>query len=1196
MPGTGGTPANASQVGRANAPGQSSVPRVSVSDAGRYLDLRDERQVGQNELIKAKGFDDFMTTLLKVGGDVSNRFQYKVEERRAGELINNDAAREIIKSGRGPANGLLWSFRDEIADTVINNVATEVGRDAAEKFSANYLADADLQNQDWLLTAKPEDLVKKFASLEDPEAAQQLRNLTVTSPRGTAGVVASYQGLIGQARTEVRARTIEKRLENNAVIIGKELDNDITSRLEGKETLIQSEKDGFGGEVEAWTVTNVDEVAPRLKARAETLGVPVSLLLQRNVEQTISRINALAATAAEQIQQGQDPAQTLEDMQKEWQRANFYRALADSPALKTNAEDASVFTIRNPKTGKTLDDEFTETRKAYFLQVEALQGRIGEQMAAQASVEVALDPVQSSDSVNAVVGPLLARAKAMNDWKTMNAIIKATREPMSWKMQMDDRQEDAIGRQAVYDVKALISQGREPTEEDRDKILALGPAGLPALDVYLGDKERRAAKQDAAIAQQEAVASKAANDETNKWFPDASRIAGAAVDLKGMIAEGKANGTISQTAVVLDDAGLQATVKQRVGAILLVKMQEELQRTGASEVTAARAEVIAKEALDEAVNLSLSSLPPPPKLPPGAKPPERGAIFAIEEAAFDAQIRGNGGRPTILAIPKRIREQVLKQNPKATFTDMMAVWNKESAGITVPGPDGKPIFTKDIGTQRQQRLREIQEEKKKDGTFKPSIQVPYIGDPFKASRQSVQDDMGRKLVQGWSMFGLTPAEVTPPDAPLNSVMPQSETVTVTAPAPGKPAAKPAAAPDNSGIPPAALPKVEAGMLKIAGVDPAKTAGVAKPLLNNDPDSLAFAGKLATNQVKMQADSPPLPQAAPELEAVRISPNARSKDSPWVYAVLATSYKATARGTGGNITLPDWQFERKPGSLGLEGQEPSGESFIPNASGQYIATGTVRGLRGMSADGQTQTLHGLKGREGYDAKHGVGNDHVHHQGPNGAITLELAKYLQKRGFPITEFKGLNQRVGGHSEYGGHYDGTAFDVPVGVERHGEVLKAINDFYIQKGRRGEGIQRAGGWASHPLIKELGRRESFGGAYDAVNTGGSAGGTVAYGSDRDPSIMKKTIGQLINGKYHAHGKYQFITETLKDVVQRIKPPGITMNTVFTPAVQDQLFLAYLKDTGRNPSRIAARWVGLRNTDPGKLQSMVDDFFSRYM
>jgi hypothetical protein len=1193
MPGIGGSPANASQIGKVNAPGESSVPRIRVSEAGQNLDYRSPEQVGQNELNKAKGFDDFMTTLQTIGGKVSDRFQYKVEERRAGELISDPAALEIIKQGKGPANGLLWSFRDELRNVVVNTAATEVARDAAEKFSANYYADADLRDQDWLLNAKSEDLVRKFTSLEDADASQQLRNLTVIAPQGTADVVSSYQGLISRARTDTRTRKIEMRLKNNAVIVRKTLDSDVTALLDAKEPLIQAEKDGYGGEVEPWTVKAVDEIAPKLRAKAETLGVPVSMVLKGNVQDTLSRIDALAVTAAEQTQKDLDPTETIEQMHKEWQRATFYRALADSPDLKKNADDVSVFTLRDSQTGKTLDEDLNEYRKKYFEQVEQLQIQYGQRMASQAAVEVALDPVQSPASVNEKIGPLLARARAMNDWKTMELIIESTKRPLAWKMQMDDRQETAESKSLLYEVKALSLQGKEFTETDVQKVLSRGVAGLPAMEFIMKDKEDKANKQDEAIKQQEAQVSAAVTDESNKWFPDASRLAGAAVDLKGMIAAGKENGTISQTAVVLDDQGLQQALAQRMRGILQVKMQEEMMRTGATEVLPARAEVIVKEALDESVSLTLSSLPPPPKIPPGAKQPERGDIFRIEEVAYEQQIRGNGGRPTILAIPKRIREQVLRQNPRATFTDMMAAWNKESAGIDMKGPDGRPVFTKDIGMQRQQRLREIQGEKKENGTFNPLIQVPDVVLPpaIESGLGGAAGMVKKAVLDGWSMFGLTPQEVTPPDAPLNSAMPQSETVTVTVPAPGKAAAKPAV-PDTSGIPPAAVPKVEAGLLSIAGVDPAKTVGVAKPFLNNDPASLAFAGKLATSKATMKADSPPLPQAAPELEAVRISPNARSKDSPWVYAVLATSYKAQARGRDGNITLPDWMFERKPGSLGLEGQEPSGAGFTANNSGWYIATGN----NGRSSDGQTQTLHGIKGREGYDVDHGAGNDHVHHQGPNAAITLELAKFLQKRGFPITEFKGLNQMVEGHSEHGGHYDATAFDVPIGVERHAEALKAINEFYVMKGRRGEGIQRAGGWASHPLIKELGQRESFGGAYDAINTGSSAGGTVAHGSGRDPSIMKKTIGQLINGKYHAHGKYQFITETLKDVVQRIKPPGITMNTVFTPQVQDKLFLAYLKDTGKNPSRIAARWVGLRNTDPGKLQSMVDDFFSRYM
>jgi hypothetical protein len=1128
-PTIGGAPANAPSVGRPNQQGASSAPNISVSNSGNLYDNRSADTAYNNEINRNAGFTSFMDNLLEIGGKVSNKFQYNVEKRGAGELISSPEAMDIIKQGKGPANGLLFSFRDEIRDQVVNTAATEVARDAAEKFSANYYADAELKDQDWLLNATPEALVKKFESLQDPETSQQLRNLTVMSPAGTADVVSSYQGLISRARTDTRTRKIEMRLENNAVIVRKTLDSDVTALLDAKEPLIQAEKDGFGGEVEPWTDKAVDAIAPKLRAKAETLGVPVSMVLQRNVQDTLSRIDALAVTAAEQTQQNLDPTETMELMHKEWQRANFYRALADSPALKRNADDVSVFTLRDPKSGKTLDEDLNEYRKKYFTQVEQLQIQYGQRMADQALVEVALDPVQSPESVNAVVSPMLERLRAIGDYKSMAAIIKGSRESMGWKMTMDDRQRDAVARQAVYDLKALIAEGREPTEADRDKIIALGEAGVPALDVYISDKEKREQKQDVAIRQQEEQVSAAVKNESDKWFPDASRLAGAAVDVKGMIAAGKENGTISQTAVVLDDQGLQQALAQRMRGILQVKMQEELVRTGATEVSPARAEVIVKEALDEAVRYAVSSLPSPPKIPPGAKQPERGDIFRIEEEAYEQQIRGNGGRPTILAIPKRIREQVLRQNPRATFTDMMAAWNKESAGIDVKGPDGKPFFTKDIGLQRQQRLREIQGEKKENGTFNPLIQVPDVILPpaIKSGLGGAAGMVKKAVLDGWSMFGLTPQEVTPPDAPLNSAMPQSETVTVTAPAPGKAAAKPAV-PDTSGIPPAAVPKVEAGLLRIAGVDPAKTGGVAKPLLNNDTASLAFAGQLAAGTATVKADSPPLPQAAPELEAVRISPNARSKDSPWVYAVLATSYKAQARGRDGNITLPDWMFERKPGSLGLEGRESSGGDFIPNSSGQYIATGTVRGLRGMSADGMTQTLHGIKGREGYDAAHGAGNDHVHHQGPDAATTLELAKFLQKRGFPITEFKSLNQRVGGHSEHGGHYDGTAFDIPVGVERHGETLKAINEFYIMKGRRGEGIQREGKGhlamnENNPFVQAIGYAEgnldrngrptgSYAGHTDPGNGARNVGIFSAQGVGGDPAAANRVWFDRLN------------------------------------------------------------------------------------
>ena len=111
--------------------------------------------------------------------------------------------------------------------------------------------------------------------------------------------------------------------------------------------------------------------------------------------------------------------------------------------------------------------------------------------------------------------------------------------------------------------------------------------------------------------------------------------------------------------------------------------------------------------------------------------------------------------------------------------------------------------------------------------------------------------------------------------------------------------------------------------------------------------------------------------------------------------------------------------------------------VPNT--QYIAT---TGL-GKSADGMTQTLHGIQGRNGYDKKHSWGNDHVHHGAPDQQTALALANFLKNNGVPITEFKPWGSVAPVHRDPG-HYNGMSMDIPVGVEEHDRILRLIDTFY--------------------------------------------------------------------------------------------------------------------------------------------------------
>jgi hypothetical protein len=148
----------------------------------------------------------------------------------------------------------------------------------------------------------------------------------------------------------------------------------------------------------------------------------------------------------------------------------------------------------------------------------------------------------------------------------------------------------------------------------------------------------------------------------------------------------------------------------------------------------------------------------------------------------------------------------------------------------------------------------------------------------------------------------------------------------------------------------------------------------------------------------------------------------------------------------------------------------------------------------------------------------------------------------------------------------------------------------------------------AYRPLLDLISSQESSndkaGGGYDAFNTGGSAGGTIAYGSGntfRGQKISQMTVGQVMdlqaNNDLHATGRYQIIRTTLRGLVQA----GIaTREELYSPEVQDRLGIALIKrrsnrffnnekGVGDAVAGMGAEWIGLRKVPPQKLQAALE-------
>ena len=145
-------------------------------------------------------------------------------------------------------------------------------------------------------------------------------------------------------------------------------------------------------------------------------------------------------------------------------------------------------------------------------------------------------------------------------------------------------------------------------------------------------------------------------------------------------------------------------------------------------------------------------------------------------------------------------------------------------------------------------------------------------------------------------------------------------------------------------------------------------------------------------------------------------------------------------------------------------------------------------------------------------------------------------------------------------------------------------------------------------PLLELIASYESSNdtvhGGYDAMNLGGTHGGSRAIGSNTGAVYFQKpliemTLGEIMekqfSGQLHAAGRYQFLGTTLQDVLDNGQPGGISLDSKFDQATQDKLAVAYIRMTLRafpsNPAGgIRGRWIGVKDhVSYEELQQIID-------
>ena len=142
------------------------------------------------------------------------------------------------------------------------------------------------------------------------------------------------------------------------------------------------------------------------------------------------------------------------------------------------------------------------------------------------------------------------------------------------------------------------------------------------------------------------------------------------------------------------------------------------------------------------------------------------------------------------------------------------------------------------------------------------------------------------------------------------------------------------------------------------------------------------------------------------------------------------------------------------------------------------------------------------------------------------------------------------------------------------------------------------------------IAKYESGDWGYEAFNQGGAAGGTKVVGKSGSHknifgrSLTDMTLGEIFkkqntkqqgmsmqehldSGGLHAVGRYQFIGSTLQDEVNKM---GLSLDTKFTPEVQDQIFISHIKRVGN-----ISPWVGpmqnYSSSEKANFNSMITGF-----
>lgn len=171
---------------------------------------------------------------------------------------------------------------------------------------------------------------------------------------------------------------------------------------------------------------------------------------------------------------------------------------------------------------------------------------------------------------------------------------------------------------------------------------------------------------------------------------------------------------------------------------------------------------------------------------------------------------------------------------------------------------------------------------------------------------------------------------------------------------------------------------------------------------------------------------------------------------------------------------------------------------------------------------------------------------------------------------------------------------------VDRMDPQVKALLQWRPTVARTQRAALQSTGWGQFLNLIASQESKSYG-EYDAMNTGGTANGTIPYGSANSVQVYGRglstmTIGEVMalqqRNEVHAAGRYQIIGKTLKGLIAN-RAAGLTPNDPFNAENQDKLAIVLAKNRiakGNALSGLRNEWIGLSNVRDDVLQRAIQN------